>query len=407
MARFSSLGLAASACLLFSNAVHARPNAPSSKYPPGSSCAQFTVPVAVSSEIYYMDTSPRVDNNIECGDYVVDADTWTSPNVTERVTSVGQLNETFSINAQLCVPAKNAGKENILQVVTHGVGFDMRQVHELLYWDPDYKPEVYSYIMATLEAGYSILTYDRLGTGLSDKPDAYDVVQAQVQLQILKVMTEMARSGEISKMASSQLDSIPSFTKFVHVGHSFGSILTSALVAKYPDLTDGISLTGYIIATHANHPTGSWGWVLAREADPVKWADRGSGYLSLATLTQFQEAFISSSGGVFDAGASAFGYDIAQPSPIADFRTGFAIQGLKATDYKAPIQFLLAEYDFLLCGGNCVNNYNETLLRQVYYPSVSDFNITIQEGAGHGLTLHTNARKGYQAQFDFFDKNGL
>lgn len=132
MARFSSLGLAASACLLFSNAVHARPSAPSSKYPPGSSCAQFTVPVAVSSEIYYMDTSPRVDNNIECGDYVVDTDTWTSPNVTERVTSVGQLNETFSINAQLCVPAKNAGKENILQVVTHGVGFDMRQVHELL-----------------------------------------------------------------------------------------------------------------------------------------------------------------------------------------------------------------------------------------------------------------------------------
>lgn len=139
-------------------------------------------------------------------------------------------------------------------------------------------------------------------------------------------------------MASSQLDSIPDFTKFVHVGHSFGSILTSALVAKYPDLTDGISLTGYIIPLHANHPTGSWGWVLAREADPVKWADRGSGYLSLATLTQFQEAFISSSGGVSDAGASAYGYDISQPSPIADFRTGFAIQGLKALDYKAPIQ---------------------------------------------------------------------
>lgn len=79
-----------------------------------------------------MDTSPRVDSNIECGNYVVDADTWTSPNVTQRVTSVGQLNETFSINAQLCVPAKDATKKHVLQVVTHGVGFDMRHVLDFL-----------------------------------------------------------------------------------------------------------------------------------------------------------------------------------------------------------------------------------------------------------------------------------
>lgn len=33
--------------------------------------------------------------------------------------------------------------------------------------------------------------------------------------------------------------------KVVHVGHSFGSIVTNALVASHPTLSDGIVLTGF------------------------------------------------------------------------------------------------------------------------------------------------------------------
>ena len=42
------------------------------------------------------------------------------------------------------------------------------------YWDIDVNPEEYSYLDAAITEGYSILTYDRLGTGQSDIPeDAY------------------------------------------------------------------------------------------------------------------------------------------------------------------------------------------------------------------------------------------
>ena len=48
------------------------------------------------------------------------------------------------------------------------------------YWDIEIDPEDYSYVGSALRHGYSILTYDRLGTGNSTKADAYEVLQAGV-----------------------------------------------------------------------------------------------------------------------------------------------------------------------------------------------------------------------------------
>jgi pimeloyl-ACP methyl ester carboxylesterase len=108
-----------------------------------------------------------------------------------------------------------------------------------------------------VNAGYSILTYDRLGTGLSDKLDAYTVVQAPLELEILRSLTEMARSGELPKHAKSSNQSAHpptkledmhvAFNNIIHVGHSFGSILTSAFLTTYGNLSDAAVITGYIV----------------------------------------------------------------------------------------------------------------------------------------------------------------
>ena len=87
----------------------------------------------------------------------------------------------------------------------------------------------------------------------------------------------MARNGSLSAAAGqSEGHGVPD--KIVHVVHSFGSFLTSALISTYPTLSDGAIITGYIV----NKYLGSIGYtafdvVYAATANPPY--DRPSGYV--------------------------------------------------------------------------------------------------------------------------------
>jgi len=78
------------------------------------------------------------------------------------------------------------------------------------------EPEEYSYVQAAVKAGYTVLTYDRIGHGLSPIEDAYNVVQGPLELEILRKITLMARNGTI---ASSSLPvHVDAFDTVIHVG---------------------------------------------------------------------------------------------------------------------------------------------------------------------------------------------
>jgi hypothetical protein len=107
----------------------------------GRSCVTFDIAVPVTAENSIYET-PRVDNNIDAVDWIWDLETWTSPNITERIKGVKKIQDTFSINAQLCVPKdKKADKSGILQIATHGFAFDKQcvlppQSHGCVQSDP-------------------------------------------------------------------------------------------------------------------------------------------------------------------------------------------------------------------------------------------------------------------------------
>ncbi len=95
---------------------------------PGATCATFTVPVSVSlnNSIF---SGPRVDNNIDAVNFVWDADAWDHPAGPARIVGSVLVQETYNVEAQLCVPLASAGnKREILQVATHGGAFDKRSV---------------------------------------------------------------------------------------------------------------------------------------------------------------------------------------------------------------------------------------------------------------------------------------
>lgn len=68
-------------------------------------------------------------------------------------------------------------------------------------------------------------------------------MQGPAEVEILRVLTEMARDGTVPDLEA--------FDKVVHVGHSYGSQLTAALLTKYGNISSGVILTGFIFTTQS------------------------------------------------------------------------------------------------------------------------------------------------------------
>ncbi|KAK7887907.1 hypothetical protein LTR67_009301 [Exophiala xenobiotica] len=368
-------------------------------------CKQLNIPVAATSDSAIYD-HPRVDSNIEARAWAIYADTWDTPRGVQTVIKNTTTSATFNIHAQLCVPKISGIKQGILQIATHGAHYDGR------YWDPELDRENQSYVEASLKAGYSILTYDRLGAGQSDHPDAYSVVQAPLELEILRQLTLMARNGTLYSFAGkAQPADDPVFNgltrpnKVVHVGHSFGSFLTSALLAKYPSLTDGAIITGYFYGKYLGAPgMASWGVDFAATSSPP--FNRSSGYV-VCQKSGIQNLFFGGNPDTaFTPEMLDYGDSLKQPVPIGELASAFHIIGLQGPGLKAPVQFMLAEFDFYICGGDCKGAYDLQDLKDTY-PNAAVVEDYIQPNTGHAFTLHNNATAGYQVTFDFLDRNGL
>jgi pimeloyl-ACP methyl ester carboxylesterase len=264
------------------------------------------------------------------------------------------------------------------------------------------------------------LTYDRLGVGLSDHPDPYETVQIPVQREILVGLTTMAREGTLFSNASSILSSSRCLTpvpctlagykprKVVHIGHSFGSILTATMMYTYgSSLSDGAVLTGFVQNTQLrNGKLSSFNLEYAAESDPARFAAWGSGYMTQASRSAIQLVFFKK--GSFTRELLDYAFSIAQPTAIGEwyrFPSVSAALGLPATKFTGPLQFVLGEYDWS-CLGDCKGTYTLPALQGIY-PNASNIEVQLQPGTGHGLTFSTNATAGYALTLDFLDKNGL
>ena len=373
-------------------------------------CTSFQVPVPITAHNHLYNII-HVDNNIDAVNYAQDLDTWDNPSFAQRIVENITISKTYDIHVQLCVPP-NGSRKSYLQLATHGAAFDSR------YWDSAVEPESHSYVNAALDAGYSILTYDRLGCGQSSKPDGYTEVQAPAELEILRIVSEMARSGEISSYASkssASYDASVTFDKIIHIGHSYGSAITYALTATYPNISDAAVLTGFLLNKETfQQRTTAFGGQYAPENDPKLFADSSSGYVVPGTPSDIQTGFFSSrvnetTGiGGFEPKLLEYAFSIRQPSagPEIGSANVLILDLPSAPQYNGPVLFMIGEFDFLMCLGDCQNTYNTTEVNGMY-PNAKDVDIYLQPGTGHALPLHNGAQVGFQATFDWLDKNGL
>ena len=107
------------------------------------------------------------------------------------------------------------------------------------YWDLSFSDYNYSYInVATDQYKYCTLSFDRLGIGNSSHGEPLNEIQSYLEIAATVQLTQMLRNGTFPGVNHT-------FEKVVHVGHSFGSAQTYALASMYPNITDGIILTGF------------------------------------------------------------------------------------------------------------------------------------------------------------------
>ena len=131
MTKLSTFQLLVSTCF-YGQAALATPTARSStgKQPTswttthGATCAKLNIAVPVQATNLVLE-GPRVDSNLDAVTYAWDADTWSHPNASARISGTISVNQTFNIAVQLCVPSSGV-KSEILQIATHGAGFDKR-----------------------------------------------------------------------------------------------------------------------------------------------------------------------------------------------------------------------------------------------------------------------------------------
>ncbi|KAI6914332.1 hypothetical protein KC318_g1158 [Hortaea werneckii] len=359
-------------------------------------CQQFDVPISASSENSIFNLT-YIDDDISARSWAIVEDTQATLQGSERIVENFTMSGVFNIHAQLCLPFKPTEQTaNFVQIASHGAHYDS------CYWDVQLDPEERSWVNTALREGLGILTYDRLGAGQSDHPDAYRVVQAELELDILRSLTHMTRNGTFHRAMGAKADAP---LRAIHVGHSFGSFLTSAFIARFPELSDAAVITGYV-ATELLGSVGTASWSAQYAANARPGFDGGPG-CALNQKSGIQNIFFAGDPRTaFTEELLEYGDRTKQPVPVGELASSYKLVDLPAPEFTGPIHFMLAEFDFFICGGDCKGLTNRTQL-SLAYPKSSAIEVDIQPNTGHAFPLHNNASDRLQVSFDFLKHNAM
>ena len=192
-----------------------------------------------------------------------------------------------------------------------------------------YKNFTYSYINCAVDKyGYSTLAIDRLGIGLSSRADPLNVIQAPATMSAIYEVTKRLRAGDLPDVQKK-------FEKIVHVGHSFGSILTYELVAMHPDISDGIILTGYSQnGSYVAAISAGMNWQVARMNQPARFGNHSTGYLTWSNLGSNQYGFFKP--GYFDTQMLMHSEANKMPATLGEMLT-LGSQPRSAPEFKGPV----------------------------------------------------------------------
>ncbi|KAF2810169.1 uncharacterized protein BDZ99DRAFT_520255 [Mytilinidion resinicola] len=421
-------------------------------------CTNITIPVDISAK-NFMYSVPVFTSNQDAATFTQN---YTNAKYGGKYPMAALLGYqtvegSYNISAKFCTPDVMNGSQPVIQVLTHGIGFDKT------YWDLAFNNFNYSYVDVLVDSyGFCTLSYDRFGIGNSSHGDPYTLIQAPAEVSALHQINAGLRNGTVHGIPHA-------FDRIVNVGHSFGSQQSYMLATMYPDSTDAIILTGFSFNGSALAATlSSWNSKIARENQPLRFGN---------TTFEEVEAVFDSIGinlEKFSAAASNLSIsssearDILRTTELWDFIAGYNETGAAApqdlptgyitwadvwanqyaflypsnidpeilyyseqqkqhytvgeilslggtpevSSFSGPVQIVTGNQDAIYCSGDCMatglpNVSSIPAAAGKYFPNAKPFSAYLQPNTGHAINLHYNATAAYKEISEFLVANGF
>ncbi|KAJ9654826.1 hypothetical protein H2198_006181 [Neophaeococcomyces mojaviensis] len=345
-------------------------------------CHPFVIPIPVTNIPIFVLPFPAPQDQLQATSILNAATARTQP--PQSAPHLLNLTATYNISGEYCWPTNIApvSTSPTLQILSHGLGFNRS------YWDfrllTNVSDPQYSYISSATSLGHHTISYNRLGIAGSTLADPSTEVQTAVELAILTALTIIARAGGIPSQPA-----VPS--NVIHVGHSFGSILTVALAATSPVLSDGIVLTGFsgLFAYQSNFLI-STNLLIANHADPARFpaTQYRNSYVTWPSAASNQYAFFAYP--AFDPAVLTQAEATKQPFALGEIFSGPLIPSV-APAFKGPVLYIDGEKDLIFCASNCTGLIEPGSDAFKAFNGSSDVSSIIVQGFGHGMNLHYDA----------------
>ncbi|KAL8917285.1 MAG: hypothetical protein Q9172_005911 [Xanthocarpia lactea] len=385
-----------------------------------SSCISGTIKIPLrATNLQILKPAPK--NNFEVTQLYVEFAQVNSKVGASAVGGLQTVGGTYGIYAKLCFPPDQGAQRKVTtaQLLTHGGTLDHT------YWDI---APGYSYVDAATLAGYATLSYDRLGTGLSDHPDPLQTVQLPLQIELAHILAQGLRTGSMSGRRFT-------VSKIVGVGHSLGGAITQAVAAKYPKDFDALIIQGTSTVTQfALTGVVSQALQIANTDPSGRFKGLADGYHVSGPLPQAaQFAFYRYPG--FDPKILIRFYSpqppnlSRPPSKLALSDTHpvhlvFSLQTSRkqtlalgesytlpvayapATAYTGPVAIINGQNDWFYCGGDCTYPVDQAAAAiPAFFPNADKNRSTsyLAPGSGHNVNAHLSAGKAFERMIAFLE----
>jgi pimeloyl-ACP methyl ester carboxylesterase len=291
----------------------------------------------------------------------------------------------YTVIGELC--SRGSIHHKTLQIALHGATYSH------LYWDFPFQPETYSYVRRATEAGYAVLSLDRIGIGQSDHPPA-DAVTIEANGYVVHQIVQALRGGNLV---------VPSFgrvraDRVALVGHSLGSVISMQEAGTYGDV-DGVVLTGV-----SHNVTPVLGDILSSlypaNLDP-HFAGRSipDGYLT--SLPGLRTIFYQAP--FFDPQVVAVDDQNKETVTTAELATAVPALALSASIH-VPVLVVVGDFDAAFCTAPSCSASGSLASEPSFYPADACAEAVAIPESGHDLNLHYTAPLTYSTILDWMDR---
>lgn len=225
------------------------------------------------------------------------------------------------------------------------------------------------------------------------------VNQLSIQVDVLAELVKGVKAGTYTGSLG-----VPS--KVVVLGFSFGSFVTTTLVATQPTLMDGAIFTGLGFSPTAFAPFfEAYQPRIAYTQDPARFGSLDSGVLTWIDVQANVNTYFKQPN--YEVGAVEYTEIVKQPFTVGEalsLQLGLGVTA-DARNFTGPVLVVTGEYDFFACAGYCPGFLVDNLTP--LYSGAKTLEIAIHPDSGHSINYNQNATGAFNVITNFLRTNGF